>query len=66
MSKRRRLTQTESLHDRLAAFAKEARERAAALPSGIVRDDLMRKARQADTAAHLDDWASSPGLQPPK
>jgi hypothetical protein len=30
------------------------------------RDDVLRKARQADTAAHLDDWANSPGLQAPK
>jgi hypothetical protein len=27
---------------------------------------LLRRARQADTAAHLDEWANSPGLQPPK
>jgi hypothetical protein len=26
---------------------------------------LVRKADQADTAAHLDDWVNSPGLQPP-
>jgi hypothetical protein len=64
--KRRRFKQSMPLKERLAAFAKEARERAAALPPGLVRDDMLRKARQADTAGHLDDWASSPGLQPPK
>jgi hypothetical protein len=26
---------------------------------------LLKKVSQADTAAHLDDWANSPGLQPP-
>ena len=65
MYQRRRFKQTESLKDRLAAFAKKTRERAEQL-SGPERDVLLKKARQADTAAHLDDWASSPGLQPPK
>ena len=62
----RRLEQNLSLHDRLAALAKVAREQAAALPPGPERDALLKKARQADTASHLDDWANSPGLQPPK
>jgi len=30
------------------------------------QEDLLRKARQADTAFHMDEWLSSPGLQPPK
>jgi hypothetical protein len=66
MQKRRRFKQTTSLSDRLASFAKSARERAAQLTPGIERDDLLRKARQADTASDLDEWVSSPGLQPPK
>ena len=66
MIKRRRIKQALSLKDRLAAFAKEARERAVNLPAGMLRDDILRKARQADTAAHLDEWVNSPGLQPPK
>jgi hypothetical protein len=37
-----------------------------ALPFGIERQDLLRKAGQVDTAAHIDDWLNSPGLQPPK
>ena len=48
----------------LIAFAKDAREKAEQLPSGVVRDDLLKKARQADTASHLDEWINSPGLQP--
>lgn len=66
MIKRRRFKQTSSLKDRLAAFAKVARERALNLPAGTLRDDMLRKARQADTAAHLDEWVNSPGLQPPQ
>ena len=66
MQKRRRLGQTASLRDRLASFARSAREKAAQLTSGAERDDLLKKARQADTASHLDEWANSRELQPPK
>jgi hypothetical protein len=65
MLKRRRFKQTLSLQDRLATWAEEVREQAAKLPPGPERDALLKKLRQADTAAHLDDWANSPGLQPP-
>ena len=63
---RRRLKQLTSLKDRLAAFADDMREKAARLRPGIEQDDCLRKVRQADTAQHLDEWANSPGLQPPK
>ena len=63
---RRRVKQTKSLKDRLASFAKEALDKAQYLPSGPERDDLLKKARRADTASHIDEWATSPGLQPPK
>jgi len=65
MTTRRRLRLSASFQDRLAEFAKDARERAAKLLPGVERDDLLRKARQAEEAAHLDDWANSSGLQPP-
>ena len=54
-----------SLKDRLAGFVKETREKASLLPPGVERENLSRKARQADTALHLDDWVNSAGLQPP-
>jgi hypothetical protein len=38
---------------------------AEALPAGAEREDLLRRARQADTASHIDDWANSAGLQAP-
>lgn len=66
MIKRRRFKQELSLRDRLALFAKAAREKALTLPPGAERDELLRKASQADTTAHLTDWVNSPGLQPPK
>jgi hypothetical protein len=65
MRQRRRLKPTESFKDRLAAFAKRSREKAEQL-SGPERDALLKKVRQADTAAHVDDWANSRALQPPK
>jgi hypothetical protein len=39
---------------------------AARLKPGPAQDALSRKIRQLDTAAHIGDWLSSPGLQPPK
>ena len=66
MSQRRRLKQTISLKERLASFAKEVREKASGLRPGPEQDALLKKARQADTASHLDEWANSPGLQPPE
>lgn len=66
MTERRRFIQTVPLKDRLAAFAEQARKKARLLDAGIERDELLKKARRADTAAHIDEWANSPGLQPPK
>lgn len=65
VSERKRFKQTTSLKDRLAAFAEEARGKAKSL-HGAERDELLRKARRADTAAHIDDWMNSSELQPPK
>jgi hypothetical protein len=64
--KRRRFKHIDTLQDRLAYFAKETREKASKLPPGPQRDELIRKADRADTAAHLDEWASSSGLRPPR
>ena len=66
MSQHRRIKQTTSLKERLASFAKEVRAKALRLPPGAEKDSLLKKASQADTAAHLEEWANSPGLQPPK
>jgi len=66
MQKRRRFKQTTSLHDRLSSFAKEMRDKASLMPPGREKDDLLKRASRADTASHLDDWANSAGLLPPK
>jgi hypothetical protein len=62
---RRRFKNVISFHDRLASEAARLREEAEALPHGPERDALLKKARQADIASHMDEWLSSPGLQPP-
>jgi hypothetical protein len=65
---RRSLKQLKSLEERLAEDAKRLRlrEKAKLLPPGAVRDSTIRKARQAETAAHMSEWLRSPGLQSPK
>jgi hypothetical protein len=62
---RRRYKQTVPFKDRLTAFAQELREVASSMPAGQNREELLTRARRADTAAHIDEWARSPGLQPP-
>ena len=63
--KRRNLNQTTSLEQRLAKEAKRLREAADKAKDIKERDMLLRKARQAETAAHVKEWLTSPGLQPP-
>jgi hypothetical protein len=48
--------------ERLAIKANRLREEAKNLPPGSERDDLVRKARQTDTASHLTEWLTPPGL----
>jgi hypothetical protein len=66
MSERRRIKHTETFEQRLAAEAERLKMEAGSLPQGKARDDMMGKARQAETASHMSEWLSSPGLQPPK
>jgi hypothetical protein len=65
IKRRNRFKQTVPLKDRLLAFAADLRNQASIMPSGRQRDELLKRARRVDTAAHLDDWLNSPGLQPP-
>ena len=63
---RRRVKQTVPLDERLAEIAQQLRDEAAALPPGKEREEIERKLRQAEIAANITQWVSSPGLQPPK
>jgi hypothetical protein len=54
------------LGQRLTEQAKHLREEARPMPPGIERERLIRQARQAETAAHIQEWLTSPGLQAPR
>jgi hypothetical protein len=64
--KRNRRKQTVSFDERLQTVARDAREAAQMLPRGHEREMLLRKARQAETAADINGWLTSSGLQSPK
>ncbi|HEX5233648.1 MAG TPA: hypothetical protein VFW56_15510 [Bradyrhizobium sp.] len=63
---RKRIRQIASFEDRLAAEANRLREQAKTLQPGVRREELIRKARQAETAAHISEWLSSPSSAQPK
>jgi hypothetical protein len=54
------------LQDRLMLEAVRLTDEANELAPGLLRDARIRKARQAATACHVDEWLSSPGLQAPQ
>jgi hypothetical protein len=66
MQRRIRTKQSLSLEERLAEEAKRLKQEAKKLPPGSKREILLRKARQDEITAHLAEWLTSPGLQPPK
>jgi len=41
-------------------------KKASQLKPGPERDDLLKKAQEIDTAAHIDEWLNSSGLQAPR
>jgi len=42
-----------------------AKQEAAKLPHGKLKDQLLLEARQLQTASKINRWLSSPGLRPP-
>lgn len=65
-AQRRHIKPASTLDQRLEEEAQCLRKVAQGTPPGIQRDMLIRKARQAETTAHMREWLSSPGLQSPK
>jgi hypothetical protein len=63
---RRRHKHTVSFGERLHRAADQARQEAQQLPDGVRRDLLMKKASQAETAAHINEWVTSPGTRSPR
>jgi len=63
---RRSFVHASTLEQRLADEAKRLRKQARQLPYGKAREELLRKARQAEVTAYISEWLTSPGLFPPK
>jgi hypothetical protein len=63
--KHRRLAFPHSFEDQLAAEKSGLEEQAATLPAGPQKDVLLDKIRQLETASRMNEWLTSPGLQPP-
>ena len=58
----KKLSPEQKWHEQAEAFKREAEK----LPYGRQREDLLRKASQLETASHINEWVSSPGLEPPR
>jgi hypothetical protein len=54
-----------TFQDQVAADKARLEAQVAKLPAGRQKDELLKKIRQLETASHISDWLSSPGLQPP-
>jgi len=65
MQQRRGFKQQVPLNQRLGEQAKRLRKEAQDTPPGVERDKLIRLARLAETAAHMDEWLSSSRLRTP-
>jgi hypothetical protein len=63
---RSRLKRFKSLEERLIEDAKRLREEDRLLKLSVAREQVLRKARQAETGARATEWLRSPRLQPPK
>ena len=64
--KRPRITHQASFDQRLVIEAQRLKEQANTFSPGKDRELLLRRARQAETAAHINEWLTSPGLMSPK
>jgi len=64
---RRRIDKKLTFRQQLAAEAMRFREAAEKeQPGTMARELLLRRARQAETASHINDWLTSPGLTHPR
>jgi hypothetical protein len=63
----RRIERKLTFEQRLAVEAARFKEAADnEKPGSMARELLLRRARQAETASHINEWLNSPGLAPPK
>ena len=63
---RHRLKQVAPLDQRLSLEAQRLRKEAEGISPGIEHEKLIRRARQAETASHIQEWLTSPGLRAPR
>jgi hypothetical protein len=49
-----------------SAEAERLRKEARGTPPGVRRDQLLRRARQIETASRVRKWPASPGPRPPE
>jgi hypothetical protein len=66
VKRRSRIKQTGTFQERMLREARRLSVQANKMAPGRDRELLLRKARQAETAAHINDWLTSPGLASPK
>jgi hypothetical protein len=62
---RANMIRKQTIEEKWREESKKVQGEALKLPPGKKRDALVRKARQLETASQIDEWLSSPGLQPP-
>jgi hypothetical protein len=65
MQQRRRIKHTFAFEERLRQQAERLRDEAQKMPIGKTRDDLLKRARQAETAVGISRWLTSTDLKPP-
>jgi len=61
----RRGSAPHTFEENIAAEKAKLEAQVAKLKPGPQMDALRKKIRQLETASHMNEWLSSPGLQPP-
>jgi len=64
MQRRRSVPHT--FEENIAAEKAKLEAQLAQLKPGPQMDGLLKKIRQLETASNINEWLSSPGLQPPE
>jgi hypothetical protein len=59
------MSKRKTVEQRWHEQSEATKEEAAKLPCGRLKEQMLREARQLETASHINQWLSSPGLQPP-
>ena len=62
---RRRQSVPHIFEDQIAVEKARLEAQVSGLPPGQQKDALLKKIGQLETASHINEWLSSPGLQTP-